>query len=239
MLILAAVLIATVAGFAQSVSGFGFALLSVPLLIPWVGAPAAVVAATGLGFLLSVGTGIHQRAHIPWRTVFLVSGTALVGLPVGLLALRLLDARWLSLLIGCVVIGMTVLIARPRTRPIRGPAIGVAGAVSGALLTSTGMNGPPLVLALQGLGLSPRAFRAGLQTAFALQDIAAIVGFTVVGRISADALTVIAAGVPGLAIGWLVGDRVFSRIDPKTFRRVVLGLLAATGTFAIVQAIIG
>ena len=239
MTVLAAVLIAAVAGFAQSVSGFGFALLSVPLLVPFVGAPSAVVAATGLGFVLSVGTSVHQRAHIPWRTVLVVSATALIGLPVGLLALRLLDARWLSLLIGCVVIGMTVLIARPRTRPIRGRAVGVAGAVSGALLTSTGMNGPPLVLALQGLGLTPRAFRACLQAAFALQDLAAIIGFAVVGRIGTDTLTVVAAGIPGLAVGWLIGDRVFSRIDPKTFRRLVLALLVATGTLAVVQAILG
>lgn len=239
MLIVAALVIATLAGFAQSVSGFGFSLLSVPLLIPFIGAPAAVVAATSLSLLLTIGSAWHQRAHVQWRTVFVVSGTAVIGMPIGLLLLHYLEARWLSLLIGCVVIGMTVLFARRRQRVIAGRTVAVAGVVSGALLTSTAMNGPPLVLALQGMGLTPRRFRASLQAAFVLQDAVAVGGFVLVGRLSQDAITVAAVGIPGLILGWLVGERAFARINQVTFRRIVLVVLAASGTMAVVLAIIG
>lgn len=237
VLIVASVVIATLAGFAQSVSGFGFSLLSVPLLIPFIGAQGAVVAATTLSFLLTVGSSWHQRSHVQWRPVAVVSATAVVGMPIGLLALHYLDGRWLSLLIGCVVIGMTLQFARRRQRAIAGRAVGVAGAVSGVLLTSTAMNGPPLVLALQGMGLAPRQFRASLQAAFVVQDAVAVGGFALVGQISQDAMIVAAAGIPGLIIGWLIGDRAFARISPETFRRIVLVMLAASGTLAVAQAI--
>ncbi|MDQ2847033.1 MAG: sulfite exporter TauE/SafE family protein [Actinomycetota bacterium] len=244
VLIGAAFGIALLAAVGQAVSGFGFALISVPLLIPLIGAPAAVAAATMLSFLLTLGSSVQQRAHVQWRTVAVVSATAVAGMPFGLLALQLLAARWLSLVIGCTVIVMVIVLARRthgpvRDRPVRDRSVAAAGALSGALLTSTGMNGPPLVAALHGMGLAPRPFRASLQAAFVLQDAIAIVGFALVGRVTGQALTAVAAGIPGLVAGWLLGDLAFGRMKQETFRWIVLAMLTATGTVALVQAISG
>lgn len=249
MLIAASVGIAALAAFGQAVSGFGFALISVPLLSLSLEPAAAVAVATMLGFVLTIGSSLQQRAHVQWRTVAVVSATGLIGMPFGLLALQLLDARWLSLVIGSTVIVMVVVLARRHRRaaqdrseqdgqlPTR--SVAVAGALSGALLTSTAMNGPPLVAALHGMGLQPRPFRASLQAAFVLQDAVAIVGFALVGRVTGEGLTAVAAGIPGLLIGWLIGDFAFGRINPAAFRWIVLAMLTATGSLAIVQAILG
>jgi len=244
MLIAASVGIAALAAFGQAVSGFGFALISVPLLSLSLEPAAAVAVATMLGFVLTIGSSLQQRAHVQWRTVAVVSATGLIGMPFGLLALQLLDARWLSLVIGGTVIVMVVVLARRHRRaaqdgqlPTR--SVAVAGALSGALLTSTAMNGPPLVAALHGMGLQPRPFRASLQAAFVLQDAVAIVGFALVGRVTGEGLTAVAAGIPGLLIGWLIGDFAFGRINPAAFRWIVLAMLMATGSLAIVQAILG
>lgn len=239
VLIGAALGIALLAAFGQAVSGFGFALISVPLLIPFVGAPAAVATATMLSFLLTLSSSVQQRAHVQWRTVTVVSATAVVGMPFGLLALQLLAARWLSLVIGCTLIVMVVVLGRRTHRPVGDRSVAAAGALSGALLTSTGMNGPPLVAALHGMGLAPRPFRASLQAAFVLQDAIAIVGFALVGRVTGEALTAVAAGIPGLVAGWLLGDLAFGRMKQEAFRWIVLAMLIATGTVALVQAIRG
>jgi uncharacterized membrane protein YfcA len=259
VLIVASLGISLLAAFGQAVSGFGFALISVPLLSLTLEPAAAVAVATMLGFVLTIGSSFHQRAHVQWRTVAVVSATGLLGMPFGLLALQLLDARWLSLVIGGTVIVMVIVLARRHHRtaqdrtaqdrtaqdrteqdsqlPTR--SVAVAGALSGALLTSTAMNGPPLVAALHGMGLAPRPFRASLQAAFVLQDAVAIVGFALVGRVTAEGLTAVAAGIPGLLIGWLVGDYAFGRINPAAFRWIVLAMLTATGSVAIIQAVTG
>lgn len=244
MLIAASVGIAALAAFGQAVSGFGFALISVPLLSLSLEPAAAVAVATMLGFVLTIGSSLQQRAHVQWRTVAVVSATGLIGMPFGLLALQLLDARWLSLVIGGTVIVMVVVLARRHHRtaqdgqlPTR--SVAVAGALSGALLTSTAMNGPPLVAALHGMGLQPRPFRASLQAAFVLQDAVAIMGFALVGRVTGEGLTAVAAGIPGLLIGWLIGDFAFGRINPAAFRWIVLSMLMATGSLAIAGAILG
>lgn len=239
MLIGAALGIAMLAAFGQAVSGFGFAMISVPLLIPFIGVPSAVATATMLSFVLALGSSLQQRAHVQWRTVAVVSATAVVGMPFGLLALQLMESRWLSLVIGCTVIVMVVVLARRSHRPVRDRSVAAAGALSGALLTSTGMNGPPLVAVLHGMGLAPRPFRASLQATFLLQDAIAIVGFALVGRVTGQALTAVAAGIPGLIAGWLLGDLAFGRMRQEMFRWMVLAMLTATGTVALVQAIRG
>ena len=106
---------------------------------------------------------------------------------------------------------------------------------SGALLTSTGMNGPPLVLVLR--DEAPHRFRATLQATFCLQDAVAVVAFVALGQVGAPVLVAAAAGVLGMPLGWRLGDAVFRRLSPERFRVLVLAGLAATGTVALVGAL--
>ncbi|NBE95912.1 TSUP family transporter, partial [Nonomuraea sp. K271] len=169
----------------------------------------------------------------------LVTGAGLVGMPVGLLAVTAMSARSLSVLIACVVLAFAFVLARGATvRPGAAPAA-AAGFVSGALLTSTGMNGPPLVAGFQAMGLEPREFRATLQVAFCACDTLAILGFLAVGRLTADSLLLTAAGLPGMVVGWWLGDRLFARTDPQRFRKIVLAVLVASACMALAQAALG
>ncbi|MEO3888375.1 sulfite exporter TauE/SafE family protein [Nonomuraea sp. B5E05] len=235
-LVAGVVVIAALAAFAQALSGFGFALVAVPLLTLLVGPQTAVTVVTALGGLLALAIAVHQRRHVEGRTAVLVTGAGLVGMPLGLLAITALSARSLSVLIACVVLAFTLLLGRGVTlRRGAGPAA-AAGFVSGALLTSTGMNGPPVVAAFQAMKLEPREFRATLQATFCAGDALAVLGFIAVGRLTADSLLLTAVGLPGMAVGWWLGDRIFARTDPQRFRRIVLAVLVASACTALIQA---
>ncbi|WP_417563330.1 sulfite exporter TauE/SafE family protein [Microbacterium sp.] len=231
--------IAAVSAYAQSVSGFGFAMLGIPLMIPVLGAPSSVVVATVLGLLLTIGSTVAERAHVQWRPVLALSGAAVLGIPIGLAVLVLLDPRWLTLFIGVVVIAATVLLARRTEWHLAGTgSIAGAGLVSGTLLSSTGMNGPPVVAIFQSRGIPPREFRASLQAAFAIQDLLAIVGFVIVARLDLTTAALAVSAIPALWAGWWAGDRTFRRLHQSAFRWVVLGMLLLSGILAIVQAIV-
>lgn len=232
--------ISTCASFAQAISGFGFSLLAVPLMVPLVGPQGAVITATMLSGLLTLGSSANQRRHVQWRPVLVVSAAAVCGIPLGLLALRLLSAHWLTLIIGAVVIAMTILLAGHATWKPRGRrSTAMAGVFSGALLSSTGMNGPPVVAVFQSLQMDPRMFRASLQVAFLVQDVLAIGGFTAIGGISRTTLLTVATALPWLVVGWWLGDRAFARLGDATFRRIVLGMMLLSGLIAVAQAITG
>jgi uncharacterized protein len=114
-----------------------------------------------------------------------------------------------------------------------------AGALSGALATSTGTNGPPLVIAFHSVDMSPGEFRGTLSAAFAAQGLVALAGFWLTGHLTVDAARVAVAALPGLALGWLVGERVFVRTEPDRFRNVVLFMLAASGAASLLGALAG
>jgi uncharacterized membrane protein YfcA len=234
VLVLVGVLAFLLAAIAQAVTGFGSALVSVPLLAVVVGPVDAVVAATLAGLLLTAGAWRREREYADRPRVRLFAVTGLIGMPLGLLLLAVLPERTLTLFIASTVLLLVVLLAAGARLPTAGPAQATAGLVSGALLTSTGMNGPPLVIALH--DLEPRRFRGTLQATFCLQDAAAVVGFAALGHLSADAVALAAAGLVGLPLGWAVGDRMFRRVPAERFRWLVLGGLTASALGALVSA---
>lgn len=228
--------IIAVSALVQSVSGFGFAMVGVPFIAILADPVTAVVAATMLGCIYSTGAAVHQRSRIEWGALRIVSITALVGMPLGLLIAARVSPAALSFVIGVVVITFAVMLGRsPRAVGARGAA--VAGVASGALLTSTGMNGPPLVFAVKGRGLDQHGFRATLQAAFVLQNIFAIVGFAFVGAVTGQTLTLVAWAVPALLVGWWVGQRILPRIDERRFAHIVVGMLVLAGLMSISSAL--
>jgi hypothetical protein len=230
-------LIVAVATCAQVVSGFGFALIAVPLLAVMVGAQPAVVGTTIVGPLLSTTIVLRDRDHIRRRSALVVIATAIVGMPLGLLVLSRASDRALTAIIGVAVVIAGAALWRGLRIPIGLLTEPIAGLLSGALATSTGTSGPPLVIVFHSEAMAPRVFRGTLSATFLAESLVAIVTFWISGHITTDALRVSLWSLPGLALGWLAGERLFHRIDEARFRHLVLALLIATGSVSVFRAL--
>lgn len=230
-------LVVALGAAAQAASGFGFALLAVPLLAVLVGAKTAVVttAVVSLGLQLTMALRDHTAIRRP--TIVTMTIAALVGMPLGLLVLDRVDEQTLTVAIAVTVLGFTLLLARGVRVPAGVTTDAVAGFASGTISTSTGTSGPPLVIALHARRLTPVAFRATLAAQFLIQGTISVVAFALVGRVTAEVARLTLAGLPGLAIGWLAGQYVFSRLEPQRFRRVVLAMLAISALVSLVGAL--
>lgn len=213
----------------QSATGFGFALLVAPVLAAVVGPKAGVVTLTLLGVPMTLWNLSRWHGHLDRRLAAVVSAAGLVGMPLGLWVLRVADDRTLTLVVAAVVLLLTALLWRGVAFPAGRATELVAGVTSGILATSTGTNGPPLVIAFQAGGLAPDAFRATLAAAFAVEGLAALLGFALTGLVGVDELRLALFGIPGIVVGALLGERVFARLEAERFRVVVLVVLAATG----------
>ncbi|MEO6881548.1 MAG: sulfite exporter TauE/SafE family protein [Mycobacteriaceae bacterium] len=227
------------ASAAQAVTGFGSALVAVPLLTLAFGPVTAVLASTIVGLVLTAHASVQERAHVERRVAARLVVSGLIGLPLGYLVLTLVPARSLKLVIAAVLGVLVVVLAARLRLPSGLGAQRSAGVASGVLLTSTGMNGPPLVVLLQAMGQSPRRFRATLQVTFFAQDLAAVVLFLVTGLLSPAVWGLAAAGVLGVPLGWWLGDRLFGALSAARFRRVVLGGLAVLALTSLVTAVAG
>jgi uncharacterized membrane protein YfcA len=235
-LYLLAFAVITTAAFGQAVSGFGFSLVAVPLLAMIVGPQPAVVAATMVSLCLNAVTAYGHRQHVdrPASRRLLVS--LLVGLPLGVLALRLLPSGALVATIALVTMGCTVVVWRGWRIAPGGWSLRGAGVLSGVLTTATATNGPPLVAALQAMKLEPRAFRATLALLFTAVSPVAIAGFALSGLLTPATALVAGVGLPAALLGGWTGNRVFSRFDATAFRRMVLGALVVSSCAALANA---
>jgi uncharacterized membrane protein YfcA len=239
MLLLLAFTIALVAAAVQAATGFGFALVSVPLLALATDARTAVVASAIGGLATTITAAVRERGHVQWRNAGLLVVAAVLGMPTGLLVLRAAPERLLTVLIGVVVAACALLLWRGLRVPGSRPAIVGVGLLAGVLSTSTGTSGPPLVAALQAMELDPRTFRATLAATFTGTGIVGLVGFAAAGQVNLEVARVGLACVPAALLGWWVGNAVFHRIEPERFRRLVLMALVIAGAGIAARALAG
>ncbi len=225
------------AAAAQAVTGFGLALVAVPLLAVFINPVAAVVATIMVSLVLSGLASFRERDHVERLVAARLTGSALLGMPLGLLVLSRLDERSLKVVVaGGLLLMVILLVARVRL-PAGATAQYGSGLLSGMLLTSTGMNGPPVVLSLQSLDLPPRRFRGTLQVVFCGQDLVAVGAFLVLGHLDLQIAAPVVAGAAAVPVGWWAGDRVFRWLPPERFRTAVLAMLAVTAVVSLSAAV--
>jgi len=225
------------AAFAQSVSGFGFALVAVPPLAVTLDPQTAVVTASMISLAMTSATAVGERRHIQWPATRALTFSAILGMPLGLVALNLLPDGVLTGVIAVVTLACTALVWRGWRMPATPFRVGLAGAASGLLLTATATNGPPLVAVLQAMGLDPRQFRATISAVFALGGIVGAIGFAITGELDSHAAGYIAVGLLAAALGGWAGNHAFGRINATQFRRIILGALVVSSTVALARAV--
>jgi len=225
------------AAFVQKISGFGFGLIVVPLLSLFLAPQDGVIIATLLAMYTTSAQAWTEREHCDTKVVHRVFIGACVGMPFGLVIFVLGSANQLRLVVGIVVIIAGALLARGLTldHASRRDEF-VLGAVSGVLNTSVSTNGPPLVFLFQARGYEPSVFRGTISRVFVYSNIVSLALFVGAGKVRHDAAIAALVSVPVVLVLQWMGARVAPHVHGERFRRLVLGLMFASGVSAIVAA---
>jgi hypothetical protein len=227
------------AGVVQGLTGFGFSLMTVPVLVlflpPAVAVPVVLLLSCLVNVVLIWGARGHVRPGRFWPLT--VAGVAM--LPVGTLALKFLDPDVLRLGIGIAILVFAVALLRGFRRPVAGERAGLAavGALSGLLNGAVSTGGPPVILFLTNQGEQRDSFRANLIAYFLILNLATIPPYLVGGLIDGRVLAYAAGLVPALGLGALVGSRLVRRTEEEGFRKVALLVVMAAGTLAVLSGL--
>lgn len=235
----------------QSMTGFGFAVLAVPLLVtlhdPVHAVGICMVLSTLSVLLMWWRTRRHEKLPINRR----LFAAALVGLPFGLLALNHLDLAVLRVLVGMITLAIAALSASALWRRPAVPELParlglrptlIAGFISGFLTGSLSMPGPPVVALLNGQDLGKSAYRSTLAAYFALIYPLALFVMIVEGTISGPTALDSLKHVPAMLAGMLLGDVLHRASTRGLFATSSLVLLASAGVVCLatgVQAFVG
>lgn len=231
----AACLVVVLASAAQAVTGFGFALVLVPLLALVYDPRLVVVVSISLGLVCKLPLLLASWRRVQLLRIAPLALAAVVGTFFGTQLLLRVDPDVLRLALGCVV----VLLASPMLLDFRRPVVrerlaslGV-GFASGVLGGATSMGGPPVVLLGVNQGWAKESFRANLLAFFVVSNTSSLVNLAGAGALTRPALTLDLLLVPATAAGILAGSWLFGRIDADRFRRLVVLLVIATGLLSI------
>jgi uncharacterized protein len=236
--LLVALFSALLAGAVSGLTGFGLALISVPLLL-FVYEPRTVIVITAvLSVIINLAVVWDSWRDADQRIVVALLPSALVGVIVGTEVLRTVDPDYIRLGVGIVVVFSAVLLLRDVRLPGAGTRWGtvVAGSTSGALSTSTGLAGPPIVLLLASRGFPKRAFRGSSALYFLAMSLVGLAVLYIRGIFDADHVPLALALIPAAFLGKAIGTAMLKRISEGAFRVATLGIVILTGTLGVVTA---
>jgi uncharacterized protein len=230
------VLAATLGGLVRGFTGFGFAMVFVPLATVVVGPVAAVglVWAIDAPFALPLATRVWRKAQWSEVAPLLIGATAL--LPVGVWLLTRLDPlvmRWIIALLILTAVAVLASGWRYHGQPGTGLSLGV-GALSGLAGGLASVGGIPLAIFwLSSHRSEPLLMRHNLITYFALATIISGAVLWWKDVVNADVLRQAVVLVIPYGLGLLVGTRGFHRASETTFRRGAYAVIAASAALAL------
>lgn len=231
------VAVVALSSLAQSVAGFGFGLLAVPLMSLLVAPHDAVVVATLIGAVSTTSQAFIDRDACEWGTARRMSVAAYLGMPVGLVAFVVVSESMMRFVLGVVVVAATTVLARGFVARSNSRILDyVMGWISGVLSTSTSTNGPPLVFLLQARGMPAETFRATLNSVFAISNIGAISLFAATGHVTVDGIVASVVSMPVLVGSLRLGYLARPRVNAAVFRVLVLSLLFVSGISVLSSA---
>ena len=230
---------ALLAGMVTGLTGFGLALISTPILL-FVYEPRTVVVLTAI-FSIFINTAVvwdswHEARRRLSLALFV---PALFGIVVGVEVLGVIDPVYLRLGVGAIVVFSALLLVRDIELPGANTRWGtlVAGSASGALSTSTGLAGPPIVLLLASRGLPKHEFRGTSALYFLPISIAGLAVLALRGLVEAPEVPLGLLLVPAAIAGKAIGTSLLKHVSEKAFRAVTLALVILTGTLGVATAI--
>ncbi|WP_423197126.1 MULTISPECIES: sulfite exporter TauE/SafE family protein [unclassified Cupriavidus] len=223
-------------------TGFGAAMVAVPILVQFMPLQAVVPMLLVLDLVATTLVGLRNWQSVSRAELMRLLPCMVVGVALGTTVLARVDSRWLLVALGVFVLAMTARAwmaasaqAAPAARGWSVPA-GVVGGVFSALF---GTGGPVYTMYLSRRLPQLDQFRSTIAAVIlvsALMRLAAFVGSGLL--LQGEVLRSAAFAVPFSVLGLVAGGQLRKRISPDAVRRALLVFLAASGLSVLCRGLL-
>lgn len=223
------------AGIIQSITGFGFGIVAMPLLTifisPKLAAPITVCNSILLNLIILSRAHVHVDLPRIWPLV--VAG--MTGVPLGIWMLVNWDVNALRVYVGVATIAFTLIFLTGFRREVQREKLAFVpiGLASGVMSGSINMAGPPVILFLTNQALPRAVFRATIVAYFLIVTVWAVPMLIAVDLLDVAAFKTAVMLAPGLAIGAFIGTKLAPHVDDVAVRRITLGIVLAAGVTSL------
>lgn len=224
-----ALCVTAVAAALQGTIGFGFAVLSVPVL-SLVDPVLAPVPQLLVSIPLTVSMTVREREHVDLRGMGWVLLGRLPGAAIGVALLKVAEQRWLDVLLSMMVllaIGLLVSGADVKRRPASELGAGVLSGVM-SMVASTG--GPPLALLYR--NEAGATIRGTLAAIFTIGLFVTLVARIVAREITWLDLQLGVLYIPALLAGLWASKYLHGKVEGRPLRIAIL-IVSATAAIGL------
>jgi len=224
-------LIVFIAIFTQTITGFGLALISMPLLVYVVGIQTAAPLVAIISGVAEVILLLLYRADLNLRAVTRLTAASMFGIPLGVFLLRRVDEGVVTAVLGILVVGFALYaLFGARLPALNRPAWAYgfgffAGILGGAYNTS----GPPVIIYANCRRWPPAEFKSNLQGFFLVNSALVLISHALGGSFTPLVWRQALISIPAILLAVLLGSRLDRTLNPDRFRRIVLFALLGLG----------
>ncbi len=226
--IVAALAISVLSGVMRGFSGFGSALIYIPLLSAIYDPKIAVATLLLIDFVGGIPFAVQALPQCKWRELAPITIASFFAIPFGTSILLYVAPTVLRWLIAAVALLVLVVIAagwRYRDRP-KLPLTVLVGLLSGLMGGAFQMDGPPVVIYWLGTADVAAVVRANLMVFIVLSGAAICVAYLVSGLLTPEVIALaVALGVPFL-VAMKLGALMFHGTTDRTYRTIAYGVIA-------------
>ncbi|HIJ79435.1 MAG: sulfite exporter TauE/SafE family protein [Desulfobulbaceae bacterium] len=228
------------AGFTQGVSGFGSALVAMPLLTLFMDVQMAAPLCMLNGLLITSSLSLQLRRHIDWLRIRPLLLGCVPGVVFGLVVLKNISNTILQICLGGLIIGYAVfnlLTTVKKPEKMSGLWPYVAGFWTGGFGSALGAGGPPTIIYVSLTGWSHDEIKASLSIFFFISGLFTALGHGLSGLTTKLVLYEFAKGAPFTLIGILAGVYFYNRINRRYYLKIMFWLLLVMGVGMLVKAL--
>ncbi|MBC7959794.1 MAG: sulfite exporter TauE/SafE family protein, partial [Vallitaleaceae bacterium] len=155
-----------IAALIQGLTGFGFALVAVPILSSFLLPKEVVPMMVVYSLVMNILMFLQQKRFVQLKELRVLIVFGLIGIPFGVYLLNALSAQTIKLVAALLIIGTSMMMMLGWQWKTKSDFLSsaIAGLLSGILNGSTSMSGPPIVLFLANKKVGKESFRASLPT---------------------------------------------------------------------------
>jgi uncharacterized membrane protein YfcA len=228
-------LVALSSGIVRGFSGFGGALIFIPILGALLGPKSAVPLFYMSDMFTASPWGLRNVVKCQWRELVpLIAGT-LVCLPLGARALASVDPTTLRWITAFLVFGMLALLGsgwRYPKPPTPGVSLAVGG-TAGFMGGATGITGPLVITYWLGSPASAALVRVNIMVFYAIVSLSMDVVFFLHGFFTWQTVAYAIVAGPSYGLGLIAGARIFRGASDRHYRKAALILIGISSLISL------
>ena len=230
-----------IAAIIRGFSGFGLALVSVPLLSMIMPPVSFVPLIFGMQ-IIAVFLGLKRTLQdVQWNQIVPLVPGGFLGTWVGLLLLYRINPEFLGIIIAVavVLVAASLLKGLRFSRHFSKLETAIIGMLAGILNGAASLPGPPVILAQLVMPNTNKMVRSNLIIFFTILSLLGLTSIVAGGKLNETHVYLIATSTPFLILGTWLGERLF--YNPVMFpyyRRISTYLLLTIGIIKFIEAVL-